>query len=308
MIDRSELDCGREAVCRKALREILTSGYGLLKGGGSALDAVELAVKLLEDAEVFNAGRGSVLTAAGTVEMDASIMDGRSRRAGAVAGVRNIRNPVCAARSVMEHSPHVMLIGAGAEDFAGKHGIERAGQDYFITPLRVEQLERSRAAASSARIEHEASPPLPDDGATGTVGAVARDAEGHLAAATSTGGTNNKLPGRVGDTPLIGAGVWADDSVCAVSCTGHGEAFVRSVFGHEVDALMRLAGMALGRACEHALARVQAMGGNGGCIAVDTKGGIALLFDTTGMYRAWIDESGNPHVGIFGYRHKTGHA
>jgi isoaspartyl peptidase/L-asparaginase-like protein (Ntn-hydrolase superfamily) len=243
------------------------------------------AVCALEDCEWLNAGRGSVLTAEGGVEMDAALMDGAARRAGAVAGLRRVCNPVLAARAVMEHSPHVLLAGEGAERFAQARGLALAPPESFVTELRRAQLARWRERASA-----------PAGG--GTVGAVARDARGHLAAATSTGGMTGKLAGRVSDSALVGAGTFADDATCAVSATGTGDAFIRAGFAHAVDAGLRHAGLALELACERALASVRALGGSGGCAALDREGRVALPFDTPVMARGVIDEEGRPLVAI----------
>lgn len=297
-VECGKLDPAYEAACRKALTATLIAGYEILQRGGSALDAVELAVAMLEDYEEFNAGRGSVLTTAGNVEMDAAIMDGCGRRAGAVAGVHHIKNPIHAARTVMEHSPHVLLIGEGAEKFAREQGVQIVTADYFITDRRRTQLERARSGAYVS-LDHENNKDS-ESNKHGTVGAVACDAKGHLAAATSTGGMTNKLPGRVGDSPLIGAGTWADNASCAISATGHGESFIRTVFAHEIGALMRYKNCDLHTACKNALEQVQAMGFDGGCIAVDAIGNVALPFNTTAMYRGMINCHGQTHVAIFG--------
>jgi isoaspartyl peptidase/L-asparaginase-like protein (Ntn-hydrolase superfamily) len=267
---------------RRGLAAALEAGWRALAAGGSALDAVVAAVEVLEDREEFNAGRGSALTRAGGVEMDAAVMEGAQRRAGAVAGLRRVVHPVRAARAVMERSPHVLLAGPAADEFAGACGLALAEPDHFVTARRRAQLEAL------------ARPPGPEAG--GTVGAVARDADGHLAAATSTGGVAGKLPGRVSDSALPGAGTWADDATCAVSATGHGEAFVRCAFAHEVDALLRHARLPLAEACERALARVSALGARGGCIALDARGGLALPFSSPAMPRGWIGEDGRPRV------------
>lgn len=286
------VDSFHETACRAALAEALLAGVGVLREGGTALRAVEIAVRLMEDFELFNAGRGSVLTSAETVEMDAAIMDGRQRRAGAVGAVKRVKNPVSAALAVMEQSPHVMLVGDAADSFAEERGLMLMEPSHFITPHRLEQFRRAHEAGRISR-DH-------DEDALGTVGAVARDRDGNLAAATSTGGLMNKLPGRVGDSPTIGAGVWADNAACAVSATGDGEMFVRAVFAHEVDALIRIGGLPLERACRLALERVSNLGGAGGCIAVDRDGEIAMPFTTNGMYRGWIRLDGQMHVEIFG--------
>ncbi len=271
---------------RRALLVCLKEGRARLAEGASALDTVEGAVRRLEAHALFNAGRGSVLTSEGTVEMDACLMDGASRAAGSVCSVRRLAHPVSAARIVMERSPHVLLSGPGAEAFALAEGAEAVEPSELGTVERREQLlkvrERSRVV-----LDHESG---------GTVGAVARDARGHLAAATSTGGMTNKLPGRVSDSALAGSGTWADDATCAVSTTGHGESMIRAAVAHEVDALLRLAGLSLEAACERALARAREHGGRGGLIALDTDGRFAAPFTTRAMYRVWIAADGDHTV------------
>jgi isoaspartyl peptidase/L-asparaginase-like protein (Ntn-hydrolase superfamily) len=271
---------------RAALADALVSGHRALAGGGSALDAVVAAVRVLEDCPWLNAGRGSVLCATGELEMDAAVMDGASRRAGAVAGLRSVVNPVLAARAVMERSPHVLLAGDGAERFARGQGLACAAPESFVTELRRRQLARWRERSSQAA--------QPAGG--GTVGAVARDPQGHLAAATSTGGITGKLAGRVSDSALIGAGNFADDATCAVSATGTGDAFIRAGFAHRVDALIRHAGLSLAEACQRALAEVRGVGGCGGCIAIDSAGRVALPFDTEAMSRGVIGPDGRPRI------------
>ncbi len=293
---------------REAIAACLEDGKARLAAGAAALDVVEALVRRLESHALFNAGRGSVLTRAGTVEMDAAIMDGRERRTGAVACVRRLAHPVSVARLVMERSRHVLLVGAGAERFAREEGAETRDASELITEERRAQLERARAR-DELRLGRDTEGTRGDLGrdaggtadgdAGGTVGAVARDAAGHLAAATSTGGMTNQLPGRVGDSPLAGAGTWADDATCAVSASGHGEAFIRSVVAHEVDAGMRLAGLRLETACERALARAKTLGGRGGLIAVEAAGRLALPYTSRGMLRGWLDEDGEPRVRIF---------
>ncbi len=275
---------------RSGVADALAVGHRTLAGGGSAVEAVVAAVAVLEDCEVFNAGVGSVLTREGRVEMDAAVMDGDSGRAGAVAAVQRLANPVRGALAVMDRSEHVLLAGGGAEALAESCGLELRDPDDFVTPLRREQLARVR---DRERVAVERDP-----GAGGTVGAVACDARGHLAAATSTGGMTAKQPGRVSDSCLVGAGTWADDATCAVSATGHGEIFILRAFAHEVDALLRHADLALVPACERALAAVRQAGGRGGCIAVDAAGRLALRFHTPGMPRGWIDADGTPHIAI----------
>jgi beta-aspartyl-peptidase (threonine type) len=288
--ERGHLAAGEEIALRRALVECLAEGHAALAAGAPALDVVERAVARLEDDPHFNAGRGSALTADGRVEMDASIMDGRSRAAGAVAAVSRVANPVAAARLVMERSTHVLLVGDAAERFAVAQGARAVDPASLVTEQRRRDLER-------LRLSHAA--PGATDGAAGTVGAVARDRAGHLAAATSTGGLTGKLPGRVGDSAVIGAGTWADDATCAVSGTGHGEVFLRCALAHEIDALLRHLGIPLDAACAAALARVAAIGGAGGCIALGRDGDPVLRFQTTGMARGWVGAGGRARVAIF---------
>ncbi len=293
-ISPKELPPEKEAACRRVLEEALRAGGKILQSGGSSLDAVQAAVVVLEDSPLFNAGRGAVLTAAGTVELDASIMDGRTGQAGAVAGVQGIRNPIRTARLVMERTPHVLLIGAGAEAFAREQGVEFAPSEYFITPEQQERLERAKAKAGQADAADE--PAL----RIGTVGAVALDRQGHLAAATSTGGMTNKRAGRVGDSPLIGAGTFAEDGIAAVSCTGHGEFFIRAVVASDVLARMRYRGASLAEATREIIhEKLPKLGGTGGLIAVDAAGRIAMPFNTPGMFRAWLDADGTVHTAVF---------
>ena len=270
---------GRQAT---GLAAALRAGLDVLAGGGPALDAVVAAVILLEDDEEWNAGRGSALTAAGTVEMDAAVADGRARRIGAVAAVTGIRHPVEAARAVMDDGRSVLLAGSGAEAFARSAGLAFEPHEWFVTSRRRRDLVRALG------------PVVPEGAAEpgGTVGAVARDASGHLAAATSTGGRTGQLPGRIGDTPIPGAGTWADDTTAAVSATGIGEAFLRAAFAHEIDARLRLAGAGLDAACRAALAAVAAAGGDGGCIAVTGSGPPVLPFTTALMHRGWAEVGG----------------
>ena len=296
VIERDLLSADEEAAIRADLGKALEAGSAVLAAGGSALDAVQAAVVALEESPRFNAGKGSVYNAEGRHELDASLMEGHTRRAGAVAGVETIRNPVKLARAVMEHSPHVMMVGAGAERFADTQAqIERVGNDWFDTETRRAQLEleqtRERAALADAdnlRGKY-----------FGTVGAVALDTHGHLAAATSTGGMTNKRYGRVGDSPLIGAGTWADEG-CAVSGTGWGEFFIRNAVAHDIAARMAYGGHSLADAAEAViLQRVPELGGDGGAIAVDRNGYIAMPFSTSGMYRGWARSDGSRGVAIF---------
>jgi beta-aspartyl-peptidase (threonine type) len=270
------------------LAAALRAGLTILSAGGPALDAVMAAVAVLEDDEQWNAGRGSALTAAGRVEMDAAVADGRARRFGAIAAVTGVRHPVRAARAVMDDGRHVLLAGPGAEAFARDAGLAFEPEEWFVTDRRRGDLARRVATAGGG-------PGALSGGST--VGAVARDVEGHLAAATSTGGRTGQLPGRIGDSPTPGAGTWADDATCAVSATGVGEAFLRAAFAHEVDARLRLEGAGLDAACVEALAAVTAAGGDGGCIAVSGQGPPVLPFTTALMHRGWAEVGGPLNVG-----------
>jgi beta-aspartyl-peptidase (threonine type) len=279
---------------RSGLRTSLRAGRRVLQAGGTALDAVTNAVVALENDPLFNAGRGAVFTTNGQHEMDAAVMDGRNRMAGAVAGVMGPRNPVIAARAVMEKSKHVLLTGEGAMEFCREHGVPFASSGYFYTEARwremLEELERRRSGA----------PDTPNDAARhGTVGAVARDRQGNLAAATSTGGMTAKLPGRVGDSPIFGAGTWADNETCAVSATGAGEFFIRWAAAHEIAARIRHRGDTLERAANEVVAELGCIGGQGGIIAVDRTGAVALPFNSPGMYRGTIRAGGVALTAIY---------
>lgn len=278
-LPRSEMSADAEHNYRAALSEAIDAGYAVLQDGGASLDAITRAVVLLEDNPLFNAGRGSVFTLDGRNELDASIMDGRTLKAGAVCGLTRIRNPVELARAVMERSEHVMLAGAGAEEFASTQGFSLVPQSYFHTVERWRQLERVRGGEiglSGHTISH-----------VGTVGAVALDGFGHLAAATSTGGMTGKRFQRIGDSPIIGAGTYADDRACAVSATGHGELFIRAAVAHDICARMRFGGRSLGAAAREVIfGELAALGGEGGVIAIDAQGEIAVEFNSEGMFRA----------------------
>lgn len=297
VIERDQLSAADEQSIRTDLELALEAGRAILADGGSALDAVEAAVVALEESPRFNAGKGSVYNAEGRHELDASIMEGKTRRAGAVAGVETIRNPVKLARAVMEESPHVMMIGAGAERFADtRPRIERVANDWFDTATRRAQLDQEQARESAEATDADNL----RGKYFGTVGAVALDARGGLAAATSTGGMTNKRYGRVGDSPLIGAGTWADER-CAVSGTGWGEFFIRNAVAHDIAARMAYGGASLATAADAViLQRVPELGGDGGAIAVDRDGNIAMPFNTSGMYRAWAKGDGTRGVAIFG--------
>ncbi len=263
-----------EAAGRAGLLEALEAGAAILGAGGKAIDAVEAAARSLEDDACFNAGRGSVLTEHGEAELDAAMMDGATRRAGAVAGLKTTRAPISLARRLMEHGPHVFLSGDGADRFAAAAGLEQVDNSYFILPERRRQLDEALAAGSAA-----------DPIKYGTIGAVAVDTNGHVAAATSTGGVTAKQWGRVGDSPLIGAGTYADDRACAVSATGSGEYFIRAVAAHELAVRMRLGGATLQEALNAVLEDIEALGGRGGLIAVSPSGEAAWGFTTPAMYR-----------------------
>ena len=289
VIERSKITSEKDAEIRAALDRSLAAGSKVLEAGGTALDAVEAAVRVLEDDPNFNAGRGSVFTYDGKIEMDASIMDGRTRDAGAVSGITATKNPIALAREVMEKSDHVFLGGKGADRFSIEHGLEQAPADYFATEFRRRQLEELKADKVSAlEVEYK----------YGTVGAVALDSAGHVAAATSTGGMTGKRWGRIGDSPIIGAGTYADDRGCAVSATGWGEYFIRVGVAHEICARMRLGSQSAQAASDAVMAEVKALGGNGGVIVVTPKGEMVYSFNTPGMYRGKADAQGSS-VGLY---------
>lgn len=302
IIDPENFSAARRAAYSAELERIAQHAWRMLVQGADALDVVEAAVALLEDCEYFNAGRGAVLNRDGEPQFDASLMDGATRRAGAVAAVRTPRNPIRLARAVMEHSEHVMLVGPDADRYAAEHGVVQATRDYFVIPEREAQLALARAHGRVS-LDHDENYGNAVHRAardkSGTVGAVARDLAGHLAAATSTGGMTNKLPGRVGDTPIIGAGTWADDATCAVSTTGHGEFFMRGAVAHDVHARIRYGGNTIAVAAKAALDDIQALGGSGGLIAIGADGTIAMPFNSPGMYRAWVDASGKVRAAIY---------
>lgn len=303
-IPRGSLTPEREAEYHAKLAEALRAGHAVLARGGGSVDAVNAAVNLLEDSPLFNAGKGAVFTADGKNELDAAIMDGRNRAAGAVAGVHRVRNPINLARAVMEKSPHVLLVGDGAEQFAREHGIALVDPSYFRTDARWEALqrakERERGAAAGEPMRKDAALVV-DDRKFGTVGAVALDQAGNLAAGTSTGGMTNKRWGRVGDVPLIGAGTYANNETCAVSATGHGEFFIRAVVAYDICARMKYTGVPLREAAESVVLRdLVEFGGEGGVIAMDRRGNWAMPFNSSGMYRGRIDAEGNVQTEIYG--------
>lgn len=293
-ITRAELGAEREAAVRADLTRALRAGHAVIAQGGSSLDAVTQAVLVLEDSPYFNAGKGAVFNHDGINELDASIMDGATLRAGAVAGLHRIRNPVLLARAVMEKSPHVMLAGEGAESFAKSIGFEFVDPAYFRTEFRWQQLQEALAAEKA-----QASATLPATAYFGTVGAVARDGKGQLAAATSTGGMTNKRWGRIGDAPVIGAGTYAN-ARCAVSATGWGEFYIRAAVAHDICARMAYRGDSVRKAAgEVVLEVVPALGGDGGVIALDAKGRVAMPFNSEGMYRGTIDADGKVRTAIY---------
>lgn len=287
-----------EAAYKQALQDALSAGFAVLKGGGSAFDAVNASTIVLEDNVLFNAGRGSVFTNSGEQEMDAAIMDGKTGMAGAVAGVRHIRNPILLATEVLKHSDHVLLSGDGAMAFAKSRGMQREEDAYFFSQYRYDQWQAIKDTNGSA-LDH-GNAPVQRDKKFGTVGAVACDAQGNVAAATSTGGMTNKRWGRIGDSPIIGAGTYANNATCAISCTGHGEVFLRAVAAYDVSCLMAYKGMSLQQAMEEVVNnKLVKLEGEGGMIGVDAKGNAALIFNSAGMYRGVVSISGLHQVSIY---------
>ncbi|MEM6159878.1 isoaspartyl peptidase/L-asparaginase [Erwinia sp. P6884] len=303
-ISRANMQPEKEQHYIQALSEIVTRGQAILAEGGSALAAVTEAVRLLEECPLFNAGKGAVFTHQETHELDACVMDGRTLEAGAVAGVSRIRNPVLAALAVLEKSPHVLFMGAGAEAFAAAHDLEQVSPDFFSTEERREQLQRALRTHQTV-LDHDgeanaSGDPLDPDRKFGTVGAVALDLAGNLAAATSTGGMTNKQVGRVGDSPVIGAGCYANNANVAVSCTGTGEVFMRTLAAYDIAALMEYRGLSLKEASDRVIMeKIPVLGGSGGAIAVDRDGNVALPFNSEGMYRGYGYVGDEPNVGIY---------
>ncbi|WP_028296728.1 isoaspartyl peptidase/L-asparaginase family protein [Olivibacter sitiensis] len=295
----------REEAYTGAMKEALLAGYKLIKEGKSSLDAVEAAIWVLEDNPLFNASKGAVFTHDGRNELDASIMYGKTLEAGAVAGVTTIKHPISGARAVMEKSEHVMMVGAGAELFAKEVGLEIVDPSYFYTQPRYDALQRAiKQDSIKAVLDHDAKqsnrvPFQNRDDKFGTVGCVALDQEGHLAAGTSTGGMTNKKYGRVGDSPIIGAGTYCDDRTVGVSCTGWGEFFIRSVVAKSVSDLMEYKGLGVEEASRLMIEKIGQLGGDGGLVALDRNGQIAMPFNTAGMYRAAITEDGEVEVAIY---------
>ncbi len=291
-ITKENLPADLAAQFEAKLNEVLHHGDSILKAGGTSLDAVESCVRMMEDCPLFNAGKGAVFNAEGINEMDAAIMDGKTGLAGAVAGVTTIRNPISAARAVMEKSKHVMLAGKGAETFAAEQGLEIVTPDYFFTQPRWDAYLKAKAykdSIDSVEKKH------------GTVGCVAVDRYGNLAAATSTGGMTYKKYGRIGDSPVIGAGTYADNKTCAVSATGHGEFFIRNMVAYDIAAIMKYKGLSVSEAADVVVMhKLKKQGGSGGIIAVDRNGNIAMPFNTTGMFRGYVKAGGEKITGIFG--------
>jgi len=304
-ITRQNMSAEKEKAYTEALNQALQAGYAVLKKGGTSLDAVEAAIRYMEDSPLFNAGKGAVFTNEGKNELDASIMDGKTLKAGAIAGVTNIKNPITTARRVMEHSEHVMMTGKGAEKFAKEQGMQLVDPAYFRTETRFKQLQKAKEE-EKVKLDHSDSQgSLPENIFTegkkfGTVGAVALDQYGNLAAATSTGGMTNKRFGRVGDAPIIGAGTYASNQTCAVSATGHGEYFIRSVVAYDISALMEYKGLGVKQAAEEVvMKKLVERGGEGGVIALDRQGNFAMPFNSEGMYRGYIKADGQSEVLIY---------
>jgi len=295
----------KEAAYKASLKQALTTGYRILQSGGSSLDAVEATVKVLEDDSLFNAGKGAVFTHEGRNELDAAIMNGKTRAAGAVAGVTTVKNPVSAARAVMEKSEHVMMVGPGAEKFAKEAGLEIVDPSYFRTETRWKDLQKAlyedsvAAAKSNAYTNPEKFGIKNKDYKFGTVGAVALDQQGNLAAATSTGGMTDKKYGRIGDSPIIGAGTYANNQTAAISCTGWGEYYIRNVVAYDLSALIEYKGLSVQQAGNTVIKKVGDMGGDGGLIALDKKGNMTMSFNTEGMYRGAITRDGKIEVEIY---------
>jgi beta-aspartyl-peptidase (threonine type) len=297
-ITRASMTGDTEKQYREALEQSLRLGHAVLVKGGSSMDAVEASVRFMEDSPLFNAGKGAVFTHDGRNELDASVMDGKTKKAGSIAGVTIIRNPITAARAVMERSEHVMMVGRGAELFATKMGLDIVDPSYFWTERRWKSLQNELLKEEGQKPKAELA--MPDDKKFGTVGAVAVDRNGNLAAGTSTGGMTNKKFGRVGDAPIIGAGTYAENESCAVSATGHGEFFIRWTVAYDIAALMKYRGLTVKQAGDEVIHKKLApVKGEGGVIILDAKGNFAMPFNSEGMYRGWIGADGVPHVEIY---------
>jgi beta-aspartyl-peptidase (threonine type) len=300
-IVKEDMTAELEAAYQEGLRDALNAGFAVLEEGGTAVNAVKAAIVIMEDNVLFNAGRGSVFTKKGVQEMDAAIMDGSTLEAGSVAGVRNVRNPIELAMEVMRNSNHVFLSGKGANDFAIKQGIKLEPDEYFFSQFRYDQWKAIRDSDSySLDHTHQRMEELMRDKKFGTVGAVACDAQGNIAAATSTGGMTNKKYGRIGDSPIIGCGTYANNATCAISCTGHGEMFIRSVAAYDVSCLMEYKGLTLQQAMDKVVnEKLVRMQGEGGMIGVDADGNAAMVFNSAGMYRAARNNKDLYEVGLY---------
>lgn len=302
---RSSMTAEKELSYKKALEDAILAGETILLKNGRSIDAVEAAIKALEDNPLFNAGKGAVFTNQGKHEMDASLMNGKDLSAGAVAGVQNIKNPISLARGVMDKSEHVFMAGLGAQEFAKKINAEFMPDDYFFVQMRYDQLQQAKESDTmildhTEDKTHPVENPFGQEKKFGTVGCVAIDVHGNLAAGTSTGGMTNKKHGRVGDTPIIGSGTYANNKTCAVSCTGHGEFFIRSVVSYDISCLMEYKGLSLKKACDIVVMdKLVKIGGEGGLIALDSKGNIELPFNSEGMYRASKKEGEEMFIGIY---------
>lgn len=302
---KSQMTPEKESAFKNALTKALETGYSTLQAGKTSIDAVEATIHVMEDSPLFNAGKGSVFTHDGKNEMDAAIMDGKTMMAGSVAGVTTIKNPISGARAVMEKSEHVMMVGAGAERFAAQAGIEIVDPSYFYTKERMDALKKAiKEDSVKAVLDHGSKKSmkmgtLNKDYKFGTVGCVALDKEGNLAAGTSTGGMTNKKYGRVGDAPIIGAGTYANNQTAGISCTGWGEFYIRNVVAHDISALMEYKGLNVAEASRMALEKVGKMGGDGGLIALDKNGNMAMPFNTEGMYRGSVTSEGTIEILIY---------
>jgi beta-aspartyl-peptidase (threonine type) len=300
-IPRNEMTPEKEKAYKAALERALTAGHKVLADGGTSLDAVQAAILVLEDEPLYNAGRGAVFTADRRHELDASIMEGKTLKAGAVAGVHHVKNPILLARAIMDDSPHVMMVGDGAEVFARQHQLEMVETEYFSTPEKLQELIKAQQKEQEKQKRSDNSLDQPDrQFKWGTVGCVALDRAGNLAAGTSTGGMTNKRFGRVGDSPIIGAGTYANNQTCAVSCTGHGEYFIRAVVAHDISTLMDYKGLSVGEAADLVVKKkLVTMGGEGGVICVDRQGRIAFSYNTPGMFRGSVDTTGKKTIAIY---------
>lgn len=299
VIKKENMSDSLEQAYKEKLKEAITAGHQILEDGGSAIEAVKATINVMENSPLFNSGKGAVLNHEEKPELDASIMDGKTLNAGAIAGVSHIKNPIDLAISVMNDSPHVLLAGAGAEQFAMEQGFDTVPSSYFVTKRRLDQVRRMKANAKGKTASVFYDPYIQDD-KYGTVGCVALDKDGNLAAGTSTGGTANKLYGRIGDSPIIGAGTYANNHTVAVSSTGTGEYFIRGVVAYDISALMEYKGMSLAEATHKVIQEKQVeLGGDGGVVAMDKNGNVSHEFNTPGMFRAKMDDQGNIEIGIY---------